>query len=168
MFVVTDGSGTKGKSRLDKTLNIIQDTGSRAGTILGRFTDKEIYQLILKKEVSQFLALVEELTFAFESQKIDAVVGDSNEGFNPTHDLCRYIINAAVKKYATRKGHCIPNYEFYLEASPNKFPPEKADHLIRVSLNDEEFERKYKAANEYPELAFELNRFLEKYGKHGR
>lgn len=165
VFVLTDGSGTTGKSRLDKTLNIIHNTGSSIGSITGRFTDKEIYNLILRKEIHLFRSLVEELASAFEHNKIEVVVGDSNEGFSPTHDLCRYIINAATKKYAAISGKDIPNYEFYLEAAPSQFPPEKGNQLVCIRLNDEEFERKYEAAKEYPELAFELNRFLKKYGR---
>ncbi len=165
VFVLTDGSGTTGRSRLDKTLNIIHNTGSSVGCIMGRFTDKEIYDLILRKEIQLFRSLADELVSAFVLNKIDVVVGDSNEGFSPTHDLCRYIINTATHKYASVSGYHIPNYEFYLEAAPNQFPPEKEDQLLGIRLNDEEFDRKYKAAKEYPELAFELNRFLEKYSR---
>lgn len=165
VYVLTDGSGSTGTSRLSSTLQIIRNTGCTEGSIMGRFTDKEIYQLIYQKETHVFRALAHELAAALEVQQIEVVVGDSNEGFCPTHDLCRYLINAAVKIYKKRIGKSIPNYEFYLEAAPNKFPDEKTDALLRIQLNEVQFERKFKAALEYPELAFELKRFLEKYGK---
>lgn len=165
VFVLTDGSGSAGWSRVHNTLKIIKNTGCGAGAIMGRFTDKEIYQHIFQKDIGVFRTLAHELASAMAALQIEMVAGDSNEGFSPTHDLCRYLINAAVKIYSKQSGKHLPNYEFYLEAAPHKFPEEKKDELISIQLNDDEFERKYQAARQYPELAFELNRFLEKFGK---
>ena len=165
VFVLTDGSGSAASSRIDKTRRIIQNTGCTEGGIIARFTDKEIYNHILQKNHPVFRSLAGELGNEFAKHDIDVVAGDSNEGFSPTHDLCRYIINCAVRQYALRKNKNVPNYEFYLEAAPDKFPKEKESELMQIHLDAEQFDRKYRAALEYPELAFELKRFLEMFGK---
>ena len=43
-----------------------------------------------------FRRTCEELCEAFVAERIDYVAGDAFEGYNPMHDVCRLVINAAV------------------------------------------------------------------------
>lgn len=165
VFVLTDGSGSKGQTRLERTRQIIRNTGSKEGAVLGRFSDKEIYDLILNKKQIIFYELARELAAAFNHHNINAVVGDSNEGFSPTHDLCNYLIKAAARIYGRQKNRDPEIFEFYLESSPTAFPEDKQHDLLTIPLDEQAFERKYQAALGYPELAFELNRFIGRFGK---
>ena len=165
VFVLTDGSGSKGASRLEKTKMIIHNTGSKEGSVMGKFSDKKIYELILGKNQGIFYNLALDLAISFKNHAIDIVVGDSNEGFSPTHDLCNYIMKAASRISGQKTGKVPDVYEFYLEAAPTAFPIDKKDKLLRIELDESAFERKYRAALEYPELVFELDRFIKQYGK---
>src|SRR5687768_4588026 len=40
-FVLTDGSGGSGKSRLHSTTRLLEQNGARRGSIYGRLTDRE-------------------------------------------------------------------------------------------------------------------------------
>ena len=44
----------------------------------------------------RFLRMVDELAHSFVRNGTDFVAGDATEGFNPTHDICRTLLNAAV------------------------------------------------------------------------
>src|SRR5438045_2417004 len=96
VFILTDGSGHLGKPRLDSTTKVLEQIGARAGRIYGRLTDRQIYSAIMGQEFQLFIDLAEELAAALLSDQIDYVVGDAQEGYNPAHDLCRLIINAAI------------------------------------------------------------------------
>src|SRR5258707_11413491 len=79
VFVLTDGSGRCGKSRLYRTQQILNALGARAGTIFGRLTDAEIYSAILNSEVDLFAGLAEDLAGALWEGRVGYVVGDAIE-----------------------------------------------------------------------------------------
>ena len=72
-------------------------TGSRQGPIYGRMSDRDIYTAILDQDLDLFRRLADELRDALVAHEATCVVGDSVEGYNPSHDVCRLMINAAVR-----------------------------------------------------------------------
>ncbi len=95
--VLTDGSGSSGQGRLESTTRVLQRTGSRQGPIYGRMSDRDIYTAIVDQDLDLFRRLADELRDALVAHEATWVVGDSVEGYNPSHDVCRLMINAAVR-----------------------------------------------------------------------
>src|SRR5262245_66068555 len=60
VFVLTDGSGHTGRSRLASTSELLRGTGARPGGIYGRFADREVYAAILTRDVRRLTALADE------------------------------------------------------------------------------------------------------------
>src|SRR5437899_5100020 len=118
VFVLTDGSGRTNQSRLESTTEIVNQTGAKLGCIYGRLTDRAAYSTILDRQFDVFIRLAKELAEAFIAQRIDYVAGDAAEGYSPTHDVCRLIINAAVKIAYRRTGQTVANFEFALVRPP--------------------------------------------------
>ena len=170
-FLITDGSGRSGKSRVASTTKIITAAGASSGSVYGRFRDSTIYKALVEREFTPFVRSAEELAEAFVRERIDYVAGDAVEGFNPVHDACRLIINAAVQ-LANRGGGRIKNFDFALIGRQDTCPPELHDEAIWLRLGDEAFGRKLTAMRAYPELADEVNagldgeqaKILETYG----
>src|SRR5215213_3324565 len=104
VFVLTDGSGARNEGRIASTTTILRRVGSRMGSIYGAFTDRRIYQLVLDGRHNEIVRLTEELAIQLETHQIDYVVGDACEGYNPTHDICRLMIGAAVVLAGRRRG----------------------------------------------------------------
>ena len=94
--ILTDGSGSDGKPRLDKTLEILHESGAKIGPLCGELSDREIYEKILRHEYDSFDTLCERLARLITAQNIDLVVSDAIEGYNPVHDLCEALVRAAV------------------------------------------------------------------------
>ena len=160
VYVLTDGSGNNGgESRLPSTLKVLQEAGCQAGSVFGRFTDQEIYQVILEKKKETLKSLIEEICTDLQKRGIEQIAGDGCEGYNPTHDLCRYMINII----AERTG--LPNYDFLLDGPPHLCSEELKTQALWVGLNEGDFERKLTAAANYPELKFDLEETLKKHGK---
>jgi hypothetical protein len=99
--VLTDGSGHAGVSRLHYTRDLLASLGAREGSIFGRFTDREIYSVIREGRVEVLEALVDELSSVLAAHRIDTLVVDAMEGFNPVHDLCRMLGGAAAERTGT-------------------------------------------------------------------
>jgi len=161
--VLTDGSGAGGVSRVESTQRVVHGAGATMGRWQGRVRDADVYQWLLSAADSCFLNLVDELTDILESQRIRTVAADAAEGFNPAHDVCRLIVNAAVARLSSR-GHAIDSYEFPLERSPTDLRRPPAGQ-IRVVLDDAALDRKLDAAENYPELKAEVDRALTVHGR---
>jgi hypothetical protein len=162
VFVLTDGSGRTNKSRLASTTKILNQTGAKCGSIYGRLTDNAAYAAILNHEFDLFVGLARELCEAFAAERIDYVAGDAFEGYNPMHDVCRLVINAAVTIAPRLRGHRVGNLEFSLIGEPDTFhEPPHADGICHL-LDDAAFARKMEAAKGYAELAGEVHATMKR------
>lgn len=164
LYVITDGSGRTGLSRLSSTAAVINQTAALRSEIFGRLSDAEMYQAILHQDFQLFLRLVYELAASLVSHRIDCVAGDAAEGFNPTHDLCRVLINSAVRMAERAAGRKIANFEFCLtewEQGCAATHDQRCRHFV---LDDGLLERKLAAARHYAELAAEVDQAVAQRG----
>jgi len=162
-FVLTDGSGSTGKSRLASTTELLQQNGARIGSIYGCLTDVEIYSAIINLEFDRFTDLTAELARELVREQIDYVVGDAIEGYNPAHDVCRLMINAAVE-IANRQLHQpVLNFEISLTSQSDKLR-ERTDGEVWLDLDEASLLKKLKAAQAYSGMAAEVDRILSEEG----
>jgi hypothetical protein len=163
-FVLTDGSGRGLQSRLPSTANVLRRAGAKPAAIFGRWTDAEAYDILLSKNLRALTSVTEELAHAFVENEIEAVVADAMEGFNPTHDLCRYITNAAVLAAQGPAGRTIANSDFVLVAPPDTAPAAIRDRCVHLQLDPAALTRKRIAAENYPELKEEIDAAIARFG----
>ena len=156
VVVLTDGSGQAGVSRLPSTAALVSRAGAMAGPIFGRFTDAEIYRALLNQELSVFTDLVTDLAGIIVDRQIALVAGDDAEGFNPTHDVCRLIIDAAVRAARVRAGRPVMNVAFKLIESSEDLSRSRNASSTILNLSNAALERKMRAAFNYPEMAAEV------------
>src|SRR5215204_1323830 len=150
--VLTDGSGRTGRSRLDSTDRILDAAGARPAPVYGPFSDGELYAAVLERVHSPFIRLVEELAATLVRERVELVAGDAEEGYNPSHDICRLLVNAPVRLAQRTTGARISNYDFTLVGPPGPCPEHLRADSIRLDLDEAAFARKLSAAHNYPEL----------------
>ncbi|MBW4472092.1 MAG: hypothetical protein KME45_17030 [Stenomitos rutilans HA7619-LM2] len=169
-FVLTDGSGRSTVSRLPSTTQILQRAQATPGSIYGRFSDRQIYTALLQHNTELFAAAVEELATAFVEHAIEYVVGDALEGYNPGHDVCRLLINAAVARANYSRKQSIANFCFSLVNLPSAYPQQPVSGAplkaltVSLQLDDSALARKLAAAQAYAELAQEVNAAIQQMG----
>jgi hypothetical protein len=163
VFVLTDGSGRGGRSRLGSTRTVLERAGARLGSLGGSLTDGQAYAAILQGDAEPFVTMARALAGFFESDGIDSVVGDAAEGFNPSHDVCRIVVDAAVVLAGQRSGF-VANYDFLLEGDPSAAARRQARGVLRLELDAAALDRKLAAAHGYPELRDETRAALARYG----
>lgn len=164
VHVLTDGSGSDGQPRIDSTTALLEGVGAAPGSIYGRLSDREIYRAILAGDHERFIALAEELAATLVRDAVDCIAGDAVEGFNPSHDVCRYVINAAVR-IASAAGQPMACYAFPLDGAPDAGPDAQRDRALRTQLDDRMLDRKLHAAHDYAELRSEVQSALQRFGK---
>ena len=162
---LTEGSGGIASPRLNSTLRLLDSVGAAAGPIVGRYSDREMYRRLLSGDVALFAQLAVELAETLMAAGVTVVAGDAVEGFNPVHDVCRFVIDGAVAIVRTRTGQSPQNYEFVLDDSPDTCPESLREEAVRVCLDDAALERKIAAALEYPELRDEVRGALDRFGR---
>jgi hypothetical protein len=156
VHVLTDGSGRTGRSRLASTEALLEGAGAAPGAIFGRLSDAQAYAALLERKAERFVELTDELADELVCGQIQVVAGDACEGYNPMHDACRLIIDAAVAIARQRRGQAIASYHFPLIGKPDACPESDRLRAVWVHLDDAAFARKLAAAQAYPELAAEL------------
>ena len=161
-FCLTDGSGGNAQSRLASTSNLLHEVGARPGPIYGRFSDKDVYRLLLQGRVDVFVDLLNELVENLIDADVRIVAGDAMEGFNPGHDVCRALIDSAVAIVEARTGRPLQNYEFAVHNAPAM---DSEGALIRLELDDDAFARKIDAAMAYREIREDVQDALDRFGR---
>lgn len=164
VHVLTDGSGSDGEPRIDSTSRLLDGVGASQGSIFGRMSDREIYAAILAGDHARFIALAEELADSLARHDVDLVAGDAIEGFNPSHDICRYVTNAAVRLASAATGRRIRCYAFPLDSAPDRPTLDSEGPPLRILLDDARLELKLQAARAYAELKSEVEGALQRYG----
>ena len=150
VFVITDGSGSR-RSRIRSTIDLLGKTNCTAGSIMGAFTDQEIYRLILNGDVDPIVAMTLELAESLIEHDIQSVVADAFEFYNPTHDLCSVIASLAAQiASATR-------YEYAVTEAPSP----DGETLV---LDDAALARKIAAANRSEDLKTEVDGLIDRIG----
>lgn len=165
--VLTDGSGRTQRSRLDSTTTVLEAAGTTPGPVYGAMTDVELYTAVLDHDHSPFTRVVDEVAGMLLRERIDLVVGDAEEGYNPAHDVCRLVVNAAVRLVSLTSRRQIANYDFTLVAPPGHCPEALRADSIRFVLDESAFARKLAAARNYPELQAEVEAALSGAGSVG-
>ena len=159
VFVLTDGSGRSGASRLPSTTRILDEVHAARDSIYGPITDAQAYAALLNHEFETFIELARELASRLIDGRINLVAGDALEGYNPTHDVCRLIINTAIRMVNGAGQMQVRNFDFPLIGSPGS-PSANGDGAeideIDLRLDDEAFTRKMSAARAYVELDAEV------------
>lgn len=165
VFVLTDGSGHTGRSRLASTTRILDAAGARTGPICGRFTDAEIYAAMLQGRRNLIADLLHELARSLVEEGIEYVAHDAVEGYNPSHDLCWHLAGAAALLAGKISGREIYAFDFLLTGRPDECPEEMQADALRIALDDAALSRKLAAAESYGELKEEVDAALRKFGK---
>src|SRR5947208_3095820 len=91
-FVLTDGSGHTGQSRLTSTSGLLERAGAAPGGIYGRLTDRALYAAILGGDVDLVAGLAGEVAATFAETGLEAFrieclrpVGDSAPPEDPPY-----------------------------------------------------------------------------------
>jgi hypothetical protein len=164
VYVLTDGSGG-GIPRLQSTAKLLRQAGAIPGELFGQLTDAEIYAVMLDTQIPFFLRIVDQLAASLVRNGIDFVAGDATEAFNPTHDVCRALVNAAVSIAQRTTGRSIASYEFCLtewEQHCQEIHDERCWHL---RLDDALLKTKLRAAADYTELKAEIRQAIASKGE---
>ncbi|HSI14676.1 MAG TPA: hypothetical protein VK961_21670 [Chthoniobacter sp.] len=161
---LTDGSGPLEKPRIDSARRLLAKAGASVGSIFCRVSDKQVYRFILDGNAEFFAGLVDDLAQVWIAAEIDVVAADAAEGFNPAHDLCRCIVDAAAARVGFLCGKQITNYQFLLEGRPDACPAHLREAAIWLHLDEQALARKMAAALDYPELKPEVELAIQHFG----
>ena len=161
---ITEGSGGSGSPRMTSTTALLQALGATAGPVYGRYSDKAIYRFLLEGAREGFVGLTIELAEFLVDSGVTEVAGDAVEGFNPAHDVCRFVVDGAVNLVRARTGRILGNYDFVLDDDPDVCPDSLRSDVRRIDLDAATLERKIGAALAYSELRGEVTLALERFG----
>jgi len=145
---------------------VLAAAGATAGPIFAPLTDRQLYDSLLAGDARRVVALAERLAETLSSAGVVTVAGDAAEGFNPTHDLCRALLDAAIARCASAGARSIENLAFALDGRPDMVPPGvPAAAVTRLELDADALLRKLGAARGYPEMRDEVEAAVSRFGE---
>jgi len=165
VYVLTDGSGSGARGRLDSTHAVLSAAGAEIGSVAGSWTDRRAYDLIVERRLDELQDLVASLADDFVADDVSVVASDAIEGFNPSHDLCSVIAESAIKLAVRRSGRPIRHLDFLLEAAPDAdigigIGSGSGDEKESLYLTGDAWQRKLERAATYEELRGEVERTM--------
>lgn len=159
---LTTGSGSDNQSRINQSINLVKSLGLNTYSPFTPFSDREIYDLILSNSTDSFLSTKLSLKEFIVEHKFEMIVGDALEGFNPSHDICRYLINSIIIELENEIK--IKNYDFFQDdVRKNKISLKKQEDII-LELDKNELTKKMNACMNYPEIKSEVDKFVTQFG----
>jgi hypothetical protein len=167
VYILTDGSGTSGMPRIGSSADLLETTGAVRGELFGMFSDRALYRPLVEQRVSFFLDLLDRLASAFIANRIDFVAGDSMDGGDPIHDLCRALTNAAIIKAERVTGMPVANFEFALDEGRYgaTVAAEETSEDLRFTLDEKVFGAKLAAAESFVGLEDEVREAYRAFGQ---
>ncbi len=149
VFVLTDGSGSAGQSRVSSTLRVLDSAGAEASEIIGPVADETLYRAIITGEVDEMTLVTSTIAEALIENRVGVVVADSCEFYNPAHDLCRAVANLAVERARQITRSDIASFDYAVVGTPDASGANGEQILV---LDDAALQRKVGAAMHYPEI----------------
>jgi len=160
VFIITDGSGATGVSRIAGSAELLRATGCRRGSAFGRLTDADVYALILRGDVEPLAVMTRDVTSWLVENDAEYAVADACEFYNPVHDLCRVILKLAIERAEKLIGREIPQFEFAIVNSP---AAGSAGDVV-VNLDSAALRRKIEIAKHYDGLGAEVESAIQRHG----
>ncbi len=168
--ILTDGSGSNQFSRIQESASLLRRLGAQIGPICGGFSDRQIYEHILKRNTGVFERLCDQMAQLIVEQAIDKVVSDAIEGYNPTHDLCEALARNATAIAENRRRQAIQHYAVRLTGDPRPDCGRGEHDYLRIELSTVECREKLETARAYarragPTLYREVEDAIGAYGE---
>lgn len=159
VVLFTDGSGSDGTSRLTSTRRVLAEAGAREGPeeLFGRFTERVVYAALLAGDAAFFIGVAEDLVELFADPNVAIVVGEAAEGYSPTHDIWRTMVDHAVivadRRRVSLGAPRLVSRQFLLFDRQTNGPQDRA---VEIELTPEGLAAKLAAAHAYPEVTLEV------------
>jgi hypothetical protein len=162
VFILTDGSGHTGISQLHTSSLLLEQAGASRGQVYGTGTDRELYAAVIRQDYGPFYRLVDLLGETLSDPEVEYVVGNTMEGCDPAHDICRLLLDTAVALADQRRTARLGNFGCRLSGSP--IPPATAPGEDLLRLDDGALARKLAAGLSCQEQAGEVRSALDLFG----
>jgi hypothetical protein len=165
---LTDGSGADGVSRAARSDAVLESAGAVAGPMYAVASDRTVYAALLEGNAEFFCALARRLANVIVDGEYAFAAGDAAEGYNPSHDVARMLLDAAVG-LARRGGARVANYAFPVVGHPLEPPAGAFVQSLSVQLDDATLHEKIERGRAYAHdtggiLVSEVDEAIERFG----
>jgi hypothetical protein len=165
---LTDGSGADGVSRAARSDAVLASAAASKGPMYAVASDRTVYAALLEANVDFFCDLAYRLGVVLVNGDYAMVAGDAAEGYNPSHDVARMLIDAAAG-LARRAGARVANYAFPIVGHPLEAPAGTTAGPVSVLLDDATLREKIERGRGYAHetggiLVSEVDEAIARFG----
>jgi hypothetical protein len=150
VFVLTDGSGARGPSRIAASRACLEAAGAETGAVFGQLDDRAWYRALMSGDAGPLLARGRAILAEAVQSRPALIVSDGAEGYNPMHDLA-FALAEAVSGALADRGLACERWSF-----PVAGPIRDDQPVFELELDAAAVDRKLAAASAYPGLEGEI------------
>jgi hypothetical protein len=155
VYCLTSGGGSSKTGRKQRSIDLIEATGSLTGASFGQWSDEEIYGFMLRLDVQPLVEWVRQIQADLSRTATQVMmIGDMLEGYSPTHDLCRHAIDCIAELSSI---HPQLNLSLQLAGKPSPDPVPGFPLGHTHSIDSDSTRRKIEACRRYYELQQEVD-----------
>jgi hypothetical protein len=160
VFILSDGSGRLGESRIRYSRRLIDRAGARAGAVFGAAPDARWYQAMLDGDIAFFMNWQKQIEDAVADDTVSQLLCDPVELYNPLHDLGNAMCHGVARLLEHRGGTSLPVWTFPIMTAPKWF----GSRYQEIRMTEAMLARKQRATADYVPLAAEATELAETLG----
>jgi hypothetical protein len=163
--ILTDGSGSTGKSRIDLSGQLVAQLGGEI-VMSGIFAEPVLYAMMLRGDAAALLQVAEDIARVISDEGATMLVSDACEGYHPGHDICSPLLGRAAWLAGRRCSLPARHLEYRVIGKPG---PSGIDAFV-LKLDDATLHDKIDASRRYADasgnvLQQEVQYMFDTYGE---
>jgi hypothetical protein len=154
VYCLASGGGSSKIGRKQRSIDLIEATGSSTSACFGQWSDWEVYNFMLSLDCQPLVEWIRLIQADLSQMSTEVMmIGDMLEGYSPAHDLCRHAINC-IAELRSIPPQC--NLSIPLNGKPSPHPLPGFPVGFCHSCDGETTRRKIEVATRFYDLKEEV------------
>jgi hypothetical protein len=165
LFILAKGARAgRSESRIEASRLLAKALGATPSDLFGVAFDSEFYGWIMDRDVEVFSCLADDLREAFVAGRVERVVTDAWQNYNPVHDLTHALARVAAAEASTVMGRGIEVLDYPVVMGRMADAPTGPEHS-RVEQSPLDLAVKERLIEQYPDIAEDVRLLSEAVGR---
>lgn len=164
VFILAKGARDgRSETRIQASRLLVEALGATPSNLFGLAFDSEIYGWIMDRDVKVFSALADDLREAFVARRVERVVTDAWQNYNPV-DLTHALARVAAAEVSALTGRPVEVMDYPVVMGRLAHAPLGSEHS-HIEQSSQDLTAKAKLVDDYPDIAADVRALDQAVGR---
>ncbi|WP_132094808.1 hypothetical protein [Caulobacter sp. BK020] len=165
VFILAKGARAgRSETRIQASRLLVEALGATPSDLFGVAFDSEIYGWIMNRDVKVFSALADDLREAFVARRVEFVVTDAWQNYNPVHDLTHALARVAAAEASALTGRPVEVMDYPVVMGRLAHAPLGSEHS-HIEQSSQDLAAKARLIDDYPDVADDVRALDDAVGR---